>query len=147
MSTKPFRIAAAATAALSVLAGADLALGGRTSGLQPLVISRGAEPAGALYPGASVELRVSVANPNDVPVGVGSIVLDGAITSDDERACPAASHLTFARATRPTTSISAQTTAQVTLRGALTMSADAPQGCAGRTFRIPLAAQPAVVGS
>jgi hypothetical protein len=147
MTKTPLRAAAGLAAAFAVLMGADLALGGHAAATRPLVISGDPSPAAALYPGATVELRVSVTNRNDAPARLASFALDGSITSDDERLCPAGRYLRFTPPAGPFRTVEAGASKEIALRGALSMSPDAPEGCAGRTFRIPLVVRATGEGS
>ena len=125
-------------ATASALLVADLAAGRQDPLMQELVVSGAPSTAGALYPGGKADLALVVRNPNGVPVGIASFALRGAITSDDELLCPGAANVKFAAGTGRVRIIGARTTGRIVLREALSMSPDAPQGCAGRTFTIPL---------
>jgi hypothetical protein len=147
MTKTPLRAAAIFAAAFAVLIGADLAFGVQAEASRPLVILGDPSPAAELYPGATVELRVSVTNRNDGPARLASFVLDGSITSDDERLCPAGRYLRFTPPAGPSRTVAGGASAEIALRGALSMSRDAPEGCAGRTFSVPLVVYAAGEGS
>ena len=88
-----------------------------------------------LYPGTSVAVAFAVTNPNDVPVTFTSVRF-AAVTSDDPVACPSA-YVTGVSAAALTVTVAAHTTSPVlTVPGAVTMRADAPDGCQGRTFSL-----------
>lgn len=123
--------------ASAILIGAEQAVG-ETSQTKELVIRAMPSAGGELHPGARVDLRVAVTNPNRAVVRISTFVLADPITSEDERLCRGAAYVTFARSTVGATTIGAHATGTVVLEGALSMSPDAPQGCAGRAFTIPL---------
>lgn len=104
-----------------------------------LVISGAPSTAGTLYPGGNADVVLTVKNPNDRPVRIASFVARGAITSDSEALCPGDVNLRFATPAAGVGSIEARATERIVLRGAVSMSPDAPQGCADRIFTIPLA--------
>jgi hypothetical protein len=88
-----------------------------------------------LYPGTSVAVAFTVTNPNDVPVTFTSVRFAG-VTSDDPAACPAG-YVTGLRAAPLEITVAALETSRVlTVPGAVTMRADAPDGCQGRTFAL-----------
>lgn len=102
---------------------------------QALTVTAAAAPIGDLYPGASGTLQFTVANPNPYAVTLTSIAY-GATTSSNEANCPA-SNLTPAAGGALGTPITVPangTSAAVSVPGALTLAATAPDACQGVTF-------------
>ena len=115
-----------------------------------LPLSATAQPvAQGLVPGGAAEVALELANPNDVPVRVDAIALDGgaggSAIASDRAGCDAAA-LAFAPQAPvggwlvPARANGADGRLPVRLPGALTMAADAPSACQGATFAVRLRA-------
>lgn len=95
--------------------------------------------AGALVPGGSADLTVSVANPNAFSVTVDAIATDpGGTMTSSSPSCDAAALLTVTVGSVAATTLAAGTSTDVVLAGAVALDASAPQACQGATFSIPL---------
>jgi len=90
-----------------------------------------------LYPGATGDVKVTVANPNPYAVRLTSIAGNGAITSDKGAACDASTGVTFPTQTG-TFDVPANGQSTFTLTGAVAMSNASDSSCQGAVFSIPL---------
>ena len=89
-----------------------------------------------LYPGASDAVYFTVTNPNSFPVTYTTANF-GAVVSSDPALCPAA-NVTTADKTGLSITVAANTTsATLSIPAAVTMAANAPDGCQSKTFTIP----------
>jgi hypothetical protein len=91
-----------------------------------------------LYPGANGSVVLRVTNPNPFQVRVTTVTGNGAITSNAGAACTAATGVTFTNQTGLTNDVAANTTATVTLAGAVSMSNSSDNSCQGAVFSIPV---------
>jgi hypothetical protein len=105
-------------------------------------------PASALYPGATVALTATIDNSNPFPVHVSQLDL-GTISSGDAVNCPTTNVTvnspsytddTTAGAGGAGWDIAANDSTSVSLTGAVSMVADAANGCQAVTFTVPLTA-------
>jgi hypothetical protein len=94
----------------------------------------------SLYPGGSSALKVNVSNSNDYPVLVTAINKKGGITVDDGHSAGCeASNVSFTD--QPGSwAISAHSSLDITLSGAVHMIGNAANGCQGATFTVPVEA-------
>lgn len=108
----------------------------------PLEVTGGTTTA-SLYPGATGNISVTIANDNPYPVKVTNIESDGTITSDAGSACDASTGVSyFDSGTTDDVdfTIPANGSTNVTLDGAVKMSNASHTTCQGATFTIPLTA-------
>jgi hypothetical protein len=91
-----------------------------------------------LFPGANGSVVLRVTNPNPFQVRVTTVTGNGAITSNAGAACTAATGVTFTNQTGLTHDVAANTTATVTLSGAVSMSNSSDNSCQGAVFSIPV---------
>lgn len=95
--------------------------------------------AGALVPGGSADLTVSIANPNPFAVTVDAIATDpGGTASASDVGCDAAALVTVTIGSVPATPVPAGGSVDVVLAGAVALGVSAPQACQGATFSLPL---------
>jgi hypothetical protein len=94
-----------------------------------------------LFPGASGEVVLGVANPNPYPVTLVGVVGNGPITPDSAHTAGCTTTgVTFSNQTTLDIAIPAdQADYPVDLSGAASMSASSSTGCQGATFEIPVA--------
>ena len=105
---------------------------------QLLTVSAAATPVTDLYPGRTVDLGFSVANPNGYRVRLSALAA-ASVTSSDPAACPASSIALGAPGPLPTpVEVAGGGTASGTVPGLVTMVAAAPDGCQGKTFTVAL---------
>ena len=89
-----------------------------------------------LYPGASDAVYFTITNPNSFPVTYTTATF-GAVVSSDPALCPAA-NVTASDKTGLSITVAANTTsATLSIPAAVTMAANAPDGCQNKTFTIP----------
>lgn len=94
--------------------------------------------AAQLFPTGSGDLVISVDNPNPYKIEITDVVGDGTITADaGHSGCNAAS-VTFTDQHGLSEVVAAETTADVTLTGAVSMSNAANDSCQGATFTVPI---------
>lgn len=91
-----------------------------------------------LYPGANGSVVLRVTNSNPFRVRITTVTGNGAITSNAGAACTASTGVTFANQTGLTQDVAANTTATVTLAGAVSMSNSSDDSCQGAVFSIPV---------
>jgi hypothetical protein len=91
-----------------------------------------------LYPGATGSVVLRVTNANPFPVRITTVSGNGAITSNAGAACNASTGVTFTNQTGLTHDVAANTTATVTLSGAVSMSNSSDNSCQGAVFSIPV---------
>lgn len=91
-----------------------------------------------LFPGANGSVVLRVTNPNPFQVRVTTVTGNGAISSNAGAACTAATGVTFTNQTGLTHDVAANTTATVTLSGAVSMSNSSDNSCQGAVFSIPV---------
>jgi hypothetical protein len=91
-----------------------------------------------LYPGANGSVVLRVTNSNPFPVRITTVSGNGAITSNAGAACTAATGVTFTDQTGLTHDVAANSTATVTLAGAVSMSNSSDNSCQGAVFSIPV---------
>lgn len=108
-------------------------------------------PTGALFPGGSASVALTVTNPNDFPVRLGSLLLDstrgtaGFVVDSAHSACPV-STLSFATQapaggwTIPARVGAVAGSLPVQLTGALSMGVGAASACQGASFTAYLVA-------
>ena len=102
-------------------------------------------PSAKLYPGGSSAVAATISNPNASSAHVGSLTLDttqgdqGYAVDGGHSGCVPKTHLTFTPQNAGWT-IVANGSLPVTLTGAVSMSASAPNACQGATFTIYLKA-------
>jgi hypothetical protein len=117
-----------------------------TTSAAQLTVTAGATPP-ALFPGRTVDLPVSVANPNGYPVSLTRLT-GVTVTSSNSTACPA-TNITLPSAVTsgiaaggfllPTPiNANAGSSGSGTLSGLITLASSAPDGCQSRTFDIAL---------
>lgn len=99
-----------------------------TASVQGLQVTAGA--LSGLYPGGSVNVVLSVTNPNAFPVTVTAV----AFASPTAVGSCAGSHLVLSDRTGLTAAVTAGGTSSITLTGAATLSTSAPDACQGVTF-------------
>lgn len=141
---------AGALCALAIGVGAGSAFGfitssGSGTGLvvsgqaQHLTVSATAgTPTTPLLPGGTGDVAVEISNPNTVAVTVVSVTQNGPITADGglSSCTPTAVH--FLDQTGLSDTIGAGQTIRLDLPGAASMDVNAPSGCEGATFAIPV---------
>lgn len=97
-----------------------------------------------LYPSSSAtgSVKFSITNPNPFAIEVIKVEgTGGPVKPDDAVACPAANVTigTVSGLSDPSYVVAATGgSTAMTVGGVLTMAIDAPQGCQGRTFEVPL---------
>jgi hypothetical protein len=92
---------------------------------------------GDLYPGATGSVVLRVTNSNPFRVRITTVSGNGAITSNVP-ACTASTGVTFTNQTGLTHDVAANSTATVTLAGAVAMSNASDDSCQGAVFSIPV---------
>ena len=105
-----------------------------------------ASTSATLYPGASGDVVLKVSNPNNFPVRVTSVSLNGTnadITADSGHSSCTTTGVSFTGATGLSVDVPAKSgatngSAQATLSGAAAMSNASVDGCQGATFTIPV---------
>lgn len=97
---------------------------------------------GALYPGSSLNITVTVTNPYpNMSLSVTGLAVpstSGSVTGGSA-SCPASNVSLVTTASFPATTIAASSSQSVTFTGAITMSASAPNACQGLSFTVPAA--------
>ena len=91
-----------------------------------------------LYPGATGDVEIEIANPNSYPVQVTDITGNGAITPDGAHAGCTPTGVTYTDQTGLTVDVPANGSTATTLNGAVQMSNAAANACQGATFTIPV---------
>jgi hypothetical protein len=91
-----------------------------------------------LYPGATGNVKLEIANPNPYPVRVTDVTGNGAITADGGHPGCATTGVTFTDQTGQTIDVPANGSTQVTLNNAASMDNTSSNGCQGATFTIPV---------
>jgi hypothetical protein len=104
---------------------------------QSITVNAVPSPTADLFPGSSGALQFELSNPNPYPVNLTSVVY-GAVTSSDQANC-AASYLTTAT-DGALASLIGLTAAAIdtpaSIPAAVTLAANAPDGCQGVTFTV-----------
>jgi hypothetical protein len=96
-------------------------------------------PSTPLLPGGSGDVTLEVTNPNAFDVTLVSVTGDaGTITADSGHPGCTTTGVTFTDQTGLSTDIPADSTAEIDLPGAASMSAASSPGCQGATFSIPV---------
>lgn len=90
---------------------------------------------GDLYPGATGNAKLQINNPNKYPVTVTGITGNGITVAGGTGAC-ASTNVTFANQAEKSINVPAEGSTEVTLTGAVSMIADAQNGCQGATFTV-----------
>jgi hypothetical protein len=90
-----------------------------------------------LYPGATGSVVLRVTNSNPFRVRITTVSGNGAVTSN-VAACTASTGVTFTNQTGLTHDVAANSTATVTLAGAVAMSNASDDSCQGAVFSIPV---------
>lgn len=123
--------------------------GSATTGTAQTVTLSPATPTAQLYPGGQATVALSIANPNPGSVRVGSLSLDtsqgtGGFAVDGAHAACGVTSLGLASQTNDGAgwTVPGAGSLTVTLAGALSMSADAPNACQGAGFTVYLLAGP-----
>ena len=88
-----------------------------------------------LYPGASDAVYFTVTNPNSFAVTYTTATF-GAVVSSDEATCPAANVTTTDKTGLNITVAANTTSATLSIPTAVSMAANAPDGCQNKTFTI-----------
>lgn len=91
-----------------------------------------------LYPGATGDLLLRIANPNPYPVRVTGVSGNGAITSNAGAACTGSTGVTFADQTGLTLDIAANGAATFTLADSVAMGNTSHTSCQGAVFTVPV---------
>lgn len=91
-----------------------------------------------LYPGATGNVQLRIANPNPYPVTVTGVSGNGAIDSSAPAACDNSTGVTFTNQTGLSINVPANGTADATLTGSVQMSNASDNACQGATFTIPV---------
>lgn len=91
-----------------------------------------------LYPGATGNVLLRIANPNSYPVTVTDVAGSGAIDSDAVAACDASTGVTFTNQTGLSLNVPASGAATFTLTGSVAMSNSSHTSCQGAIFTIPV---------
>lgn len=91
-----------------------------------------------LYPGATGNVLLRIANPNPYPVTVTDVAGSGAIDSDAVAACDASTGVTFTNQTGLSLNVPASGAATFTLTGSVAMSNLSNTSCQGAIFTIPV---------
>ncbi|MEU8657267.1 hypothetical protein [Actinoplanes philippinensis] len=88
-----------------------------------------------LYPGAAGDAKITINNPNSYKVKVTDITATGVTASGGLGEC-LGSNVVFANQTGKNIEVPAKGNVQVTLTNAVSMIADAQDGCQGATFTV-----------
>jgi len=91
-----------------------------------------------LYPGATGDVLLRIANPNPYAVTVTDVVSVGAIDSDTTAACDGATGVTFTDQTGLSLNVPAGAAATFTLSGSVAMDNSSHTSCQGAVFTIPV---------
>lgn len=97
-----------------------------------------ATTAATLYPGATGNVKIEIANPNPYPVRVTAVTGNGTITPDATHAGCSPTGVTFTDQTGLAIDIAANGSTVATLTGAAAMSNASANACQGATFTIPV---------
>ena len=97
-----------------------------------------ATTAATLYPGATGDVNVRIANPNPYPVRVTSVTGNGAVTASGGSGTCTTTGVTYTDQTGLTIDVPATGATTSTLTGAAQMSNASDNGCQGATFTIPV---------
>lgn len=116
--------------------GAGYAKAGSAQALTTVDVS--ASTSATLYPGATGDVLLKIANPNPYPVRITAVTGNGAITADAGHAGCVTTGVTFVDQSGKAIDIAASSQTQVTLAGAAKMSNASDNGCQGATFTIPV---------
>lgn len=92
---------------------------------------------GALAPGSSADLKVTVTNPSVRPVTVRTVVLNGSVGASAPCSTPG---VTVTLPGTVSLTVPAGSSADLTLANAVAMSTASSSNCQGATFTIPLTA-------
>ena len=132
--------------------GAGAGTGSGATGTTVAVTLSAGTPTEMLYPGAQTDVMLSVSNPNQSPVRIGSLSLattqgTGGFAVDAGHSGCAVATLTFTTQTNsgagwtlPAKIDGVNGTLPITLPGALAMGSGAADACQGATFTVYLAA-------
>ena len=91
-----------------------------------------------LYPGATGDVLLRIANPNPYPVTVTDVAGSGVIDSDTTAACDASTGVSFTDQTGLTLNVPASGAATFTLSGSVAMANSSHTSCQGAVFTIPV---------
>lgn len=116
--------------------GTGLVVSGAT---QHLTVSATAgTPATPLLPGGTGDVAIVISNPNNVSITVVSVTQNGPIMVESGLSSCTPTVVEFSNQTGLNDTIGAGRTARLDLPGAASMDANAPSGCEGATFAIPV---------
>jgi len=122
-------IASAAYAAWIVTGSGDFK--GKTGTFQTLAVGAPPTLVADLFPGTTGDVQANIVNPNPAPLTLSSVTWAvSGITSSDQTNCPA-SNFTSINKTGLSIPLAASATTSVTIPDALSMAANAPNGCQG----------------
>jgi len=91
-----------------------------------------------LFPGGSGDLKITVKNDNGYPVRVTDVTGSGAITSDKGPACDSSTGVTFTDQHGQALDVPANSSASLTVAGAVHMSNASDNSCQAAVFTIPV---------
>ena len=92
-----------------------------------------------LYPGATGNAYIKIANSNPYPVTVTALAANGAVTSDKGAACDGSTGVTYTPPVAPSLVVPAGSVGtQFTLTGAVAMNNTSDTTCQGAIFTIPV---------
>lgn len=95
---------------------------------------------GALYPGGTADLAVTIANPyNNLALTVVGVAAAGTVTTGASGCTTTGVSVVTTPTSISPSSVAAGATTPITLTGAVQMSSAASSGCQGATFTVPLA--------
>jgi hypothetical protein len=97
-----------------------------------------ATTAATLYPGATGDADIEIANPNPYPVRVTAVAGNGTITPDGTHSGCTPTGVTYTNQTGLTIDVAANDSTATTLTGAVEMSNASANACQGATFTIPV---------
>ena len=122
-----------------VSGGRGAGTGNATVASAQTVTASGASLSGTLYPGATVNLIVSVKNPYaNLGMTITGLTSGGSITGGGPGCAVSNVSLITTASFNPTT-VSANSSRAITFSGAVQMSSGAPNACQGQTFTVPIA--------
>lgn len=145
---------AGTASALWFASGAGYGTGTTAGTSSALVLTPGASPSGALYPGGTADVVLTISNPNTAAVHFAALALDpdqgaGGYAVDPGHSACTLSAVAFSTQSNggagwavPGKAGTVDGTLAVTLVNALAMSADAVSACQGASFTVFLEAQP-----
>ncbi|HTX28905.1 MAG TPA: hypothetical protein VME19_18035 [Streptosporangiaceae bacterium] len=102
------------------------------------IASATVSPSTPLLPGGSGDVTLEVTNPNAFDATLVSVAGAGTITADSGHPGCTTTGVTFTDQTGLSTDIPADSTTEINLPGAASMSAASSPGCQGATFSIPV---------